>query len=62
MAKLIIMVEVDRDTPSVDPHEAAADILYHYEEARTVNQDMADLSFIDAQWMNDAVQVTFSQG
>ena len=51
MAKLIMIVDIpDADPRTLDPHEAAADILYHYEEHREANQDEPEVRFVQASW------------
>lgn len=51
MAKLIIFVEIPDAIPThEDPHEAAADILYHYEAHRETNQTEREVRFVDSNW------------
>jgi hypothetical protein len=60
VAQLIIIVEMpDQEPTVVDPHEAAADILCHYEQHREANQDQPEVQFVDAQWMTEPMAPVF---
>lgn len=51
MPKLVMIVDVPDAQPThEDPHEAAADILYHYEAHRETNQDDREVRFVQASW------------
>jgi hypothetical protein len=52
MAKLVIIVDVpDVDPTKVDPHEQAAEILYHYEEHNQANgNEEPEVRFVQASW------------
>ena len=50
MARLVVVLEVDNDPLTTDPHEPTEHLLGVYDDHRKVNQDATAITLISAEW------------